>query len=197
MIKMKRISILLIITMLAFAGKAQVAINTDGSAPASGSILHVKGSGGHAFFIDDSSGKVGIGTLTPSEMLEVDGNTKITGNVNVGTKVNRPTQGTADLIPIAYGIVKNDGTVLEAGTGNWSVVKYAKGKYNITIDNETYNSNTFITMVTPRFLNPDETSDDVRIANFGRVDGTKLRVNIKDGDGDFINNTFHFIIYKP
>ncbi len=53
--------------MIALVGKAQVTINTDGSSPAAGSILHVKGSGGHNFFIDDSNGKVGIGTITPSE----------------------------------------------------------------------------------------------------------------------------------
>ena len=117
------------------------------------------------------------------------------GAVNVGTKVNRSAQGTADLIPIAYGIVSFDGNVLNAGTGNWSVNKYGTGKYDITINNETFDSSNYMTQVTPRFLVLGTNSDDVRIASFGD-NNDKLRVYIKDGDGDFSNTTFHFIIYK-
>lgn len=46
--------------------QAQVAINTDGSAPNGNAILHVKGSGNNHFFINDATGDVGIGTLTPA-----------------------------------------------------------------------------------------------------------------------------------
>jgi len=74
------ISILLVLATTAFS---QVAINHDSSAPATGSIFHVKGSGNNDFYIDDASGKVGIGTTTPGEKLSVVGATSIDGNLNM------------------------------------------------------------------------------------------------------------------
>ncbi len=57
---------------------AQVAINMDGSAPASGSVLHVKGSSGD-FYIKESNGYVSIGNTSPVEKLTVvDGNLRLT-----------------------------------------------------------------------------------------------------------------------
>ncbi len=80
---MKKIIILFVLLTTAFAVHAQVAINKDGSSPTSGSILDVKGSGNHYFFIDDATGKVGINTTSPSEMLEVEGNAYVKGFVKV------------------------------------------------------------------------------------------------------------------
>lgn len=57
----------------------QVAINTDGSASASGAILHVKGSGNNNFFIDDATGEVGINTVSPTSELDVNGVVRIRG----------------------------------------------------------------------------------------------------------------------
>ncbi len=281
----KIIYIFIIFITMNFAVTAQVAINKDGSVPSTGAILDVKDATGHHFFVDDATGNVGIGTVLPSEKLEVSGNTKVTGNIEAGGditatgdvtangdlwgdnayittnaevserllvggasagvrqaaikagtgrlglaidsdddtyaslylnntgggpaiyaykgnvelndgEVNRAAQGSADLIPIAYGIVKYDGTILNAGTGNWSVNHIGTGKYDIEITSVTYNSNSFLTQITPRFLSSNTTSNDVRIPTFGVINSGKLRVNIKDGDGDFKNTTFHFIIYN-
>ncbi len=50
---------------------AQVAINHDGSSPASNTILHVKGSGQIPFVITDNDGKVGIGLTNPQRILDI------------------------------------------------------------------------------------------------------------------------------
>ncbi len=61
---------------------AQVAINKDGSAPAAGSILHVKGTAGD-FYIKDANGFVGIGTTNPSDKLHVkDGAFRVSSGTN-------------------------------------------------------------------------------------------------------------------
>lgn len=74
----KKFYFLALIAFLSFQYvSAQIAINMDGSVAASGSILHVKGSAGNHFYIDDATGFVGIGTLTPSELLHVNGAVRI------------------------------------------------------------------------------------------------------------------------
>ena len=76
---MKKIVLLLSIVLISSPFlTAQVAINMDGSAPASGAVLHVKGSGGD-FFIQESNGYVSIGNTSPVEKLTVvDGNLRLT-----------------------------------------------------------------------------------------------------------------------
>ncbi len=175
--------------------------------------------GGSNVYLTTSSDNVGIGTNSPSAKLDVNGdiyasndittnsdlwadNAYITtdletgGKVQVGTEVNRSAQGSADLIPIAYGVVSYDGTIKDSGTGNWSVTRTSTGRYDITINSENYSSDSYLTQITPRYLSTGTTSDNVRVASFGDS-SNKLRVYIKDGDGDFANTTFHFIVYKP
>ena len=64
---------------------SQIAINQDGSSPAAHSILTVKGSGGNYFFIDDTSGHVGINTLGPLAGLTVNGPLKLDSPGNGST----------------------------------------------------------------------------------------------------------------
>ncbi len=68
---MKKISILLVMIMAAFAVNAQVAINKDGTAPDANSILHVKGSSNVPFYIEDATGEVGINTISPVGALHI------------------------------------------------------------------------------------------------------------------------------
>ncbi len=142
-----------------------------------------------------NTGNVGIGVVAPAEKLDIVGNLKLSGTANVGTEVNRTAQGTADLIPIAYGVVSSTGTITNAGTGNWSVTSSSTGIYDITITSETYISDNYMTQITPRYLNTSTGANYVRAASFGD-NGGKLRIHIKDGVGTFSNTTFHFIVYK-
>ncbi len=59
--------------LICLNSQAQVAINNDGSAPDSSSILHIKGGSNNDFYINDASGNVGIGTTDPDCKLEVSG----------------------------------------------------------------------------------------------------------------------------
>ncbi len=70
---MKRIQYFFITLILLSAGllQAQIAINKDGSTPASGTILHVKGSGGNSFVIDDATGYVGMNVMTPEMAIDI------------------------------------------------------------------------------------------------------------------------------
>ncbi len=142
-----------------------------------------------------NSGNVGIGVVAPAEKLDIAGNLQLSGTAKVGTEVNRAAQGTADLIPIAYGVVSSTGTITNAGTGNWSVTSSSTGIYDITITSETYTSDNYMTQITPRFLTTSTGASNVRAASIGDSGG-KLRIHIKDGVGAFSNSTFHFIVYK-
>ncbi len=62
------ITIVLLSTSLAYT---QVAINKDGSDPLPNSILHVKGSGINAMYIDYATGYVGLNNIVPSYRLHV------------------------------------------------------------------------------------------------------------------------------
>jgi hypothetical protein len=80
---MKKVTIVLsMILLFAASSYAQVAINKDGSDPNASSILHVKGSNGDDFYIDDASGKVGIGTTSPEVKLDVAGKIRIKDLMN-------------------------------------------------------------------------------------------------------------------
>jgi hypothetical protein len=60
-------------------------------------------------------GNVGIGTSNPSQKLD------IAGNLNLSGRVTRPATGPANLLPVAFGNVQPDGSIL-GGTGNFSVI---------------------------------------------------------------------------
>jgi len=95
------------------------------------------------------------------------------------------------LIPIAYGIVKYDGTILNTGTGNWTISHTSTGIYEISINNENYDSDNYMTQISVRYL-----LTGLRIPFFGN-NGNNLEVRIKDGSSHLKDNSFHFIVYKP
>jgi hypothetical protein len=133
-----------------------------------------------------SNGKVGVGINNPvsSAILEVNGDTKING------EVNRPTTGSANMVPIAYGAILSNGTI-QANSGNITCARVGVGSYEITITGENYFYLNYITSTTcmPSTSFP-------RIISAGSVSGN-LTINIYDTDGTLADTAFSFVTYKP
>lgn len=97
-------------------------------------------------------GNVGIGNNDPQEKLDVSGNIKISG------EIRRAATGTASLLPLCYGVVNADGTIV-SGTGNFTVTRPDTGYYQVNISGLSasasvavvtgnYNVSTFASMLT-------------------------------------------------
>ncbi len=80
---MKRTIILTTAILIATITFSQVAINKDGSEPDANTILHVKGSGTHALYVDYANGYVGLNTNNPQYRLHV--NSTVTDTRTYGT----------------------------------------------------------------------------------------------------------------
>ncbi|NOX48557.1 MAG: hypothetical protein GXO89_16435 [Chlorobi bacterium] len=68
---MKKVIIITIVLLSSSLAYTQVAINKDGSDPLPNSILHVKGSGVNAMYIDYATGYVGLNNIIPNYRLHV------------------------------------------------------------------------------------------------------------------------------
>ncbi len=132
----------------------------------------------------DSIGKLGIGTTSPDERLEVTGNIKLSG------EINRTTTGVANLVPICYGSI-NTGTppTITSGTGNFSVTSVFTGQYEITITGEVYTTTGYITIVTPVNTAPI-------IVSTSQAGLNKLLIGTFTHAGASINTDFHFAVFK-
>ena len=186
----------------AVTGSRQVAIK--GASGRVGLAIEADGSGYAALYLYNNSGsaiqinKGSIGLYGASDSVNLSGTNSdlnLNGansslNINGTGEVNRAAQGNADLVPIAYGVVKYDGTILNSGTGNWSVNWNSTYKqYEISITGETYFYADYITQATLLF------GGAITIQT-GSVSGN-LIVQAKNSSGAGIQNTFSFIVYKP
>ena len=106
-------------------------------------------------------------------------------DINIEGEIHTENTGSANMIAIAYGTIKSDGSVL-AGSGNISVSKIT-GKYTITITGESYIYYNYITTATLSSTGFIET---------GSVSG-KLLVFTSDTSGDLSDIGFSFVVYKP
>lgn len=127
---------------------------------------------------------VGIGTV-PSAKLDVNGTVNVSGEVN-----NTAKTGAANLVPIAYGSITNTGTILNVGTGNFTVTwDAANSRYLITIIGESYHFSNYITTVTPiSSANLSTATDSV---------GGDLVVTIYNSTNTKVQNSFQFVVFKP
>lgn len=133
-----------------------------------------------------SNGKVGIGVDPASTaLLEVNGDTKING------EVNRPATGTANLVPIAYGMIGETGVIYN-GSGNFTVVRSPINPldYLITISGESYYFTDYTTNATvinatiPLIIGTSSLGGGIIVSIFNLA-GTKISAN------------FSFVTYKP
>ncbi len=108
--------------------------------------------------------------------------------VVVDGEVNRPSTGSANMIPIAYGLVNRDGTTRN-GTNNFTVTKSSgNGKYLISVNGEILGLNTHIMVLTA-------------LADYGAVAsyvifGEDYYVNTRTLDNLEFDISFSFVIYK-
>jgi hypothetical protein len=139
---MKRniITIIIAIWMLSSASAyAQVAINKDGSDPAAGAILHIKGSGGNHFFVNDADGFVGISITNPSVPLEVVRNVwpdivKVRADFSNNALIFSSGSNWAS---ISAGPTNRDDIVLRHSSGDIGIgTTLPSGKFHVTTDTD-------------------------------------------------------------
>jgi hypothetical protein len=128
----------------------------------------------------DSIGRIGIGTTTPDEKLDVNGNIKFSG------EINHVSTGNANMVPICYGSVTDMGSII-AGTGNFSVTKTGTGLYEITLNGGSFGGQQTI-IVTPKAFNP-------RLAVAWTPFGV-LEVRTFTSAGGAVDTDFTFIVYR-
>ncbi|MBS1715803.1 MAG: hypothetical protein JST30_15860 [Armatimonadetes bacterium] len=97
---------------------------------------------------------------------------------------------TATMVPIAYGVVFSDGTVAQAGSGNWTSSKLGVGQYNVAIAGTTLGQSTSVILATSVGIGSTETCGVSSGAN-GTWD-----VGVHDQNGAAVDSNFHFVIFK-
>jgi trimeric autotransporter adhesin len=86
-------------------------------------------------------------------VLQTDGNFRINQSVDIGEKLTRPATGIANLLPLAYGKINGNGTIL-SGTPNVTINKIGEGQYELSLNGEANvyaNSTDYFVFVTPDF----------------------------------------------
>ncbi len=165
-------------------------VNGGGTIGTSGRLLFHTSNGGvltEKVRITET-GNVGIGTSTPSQKLDVNGTINISSNT--GEVNNSAKTGAANLVPIAYGSINGTGTILNAGTGNFSVTWDAGNLwYLITITGESYHFANYITTVTP--------IGSANLSSATTSVGGDLIVTIYSSANTKVQNSFQFVIFKP
>lgn len=97
---------------------------------------------GDDMVVDDATNRVGIGTVAPTEKLQVQGNVLVTGNASInGGRITGTETGAANnMLPLAYGKVNFSGNKV-SGTANFtSANRVGTGDYNLFITGANSNS---------------------------------------------------------
>lgn len=138
----------------------------------------------------------GAGNVTGRVHLTLQANPRFTldaTSTNIyDAELNRTLKtGNANLVPICYGNVSSTGFV-QAGSGNFTVIHSAgSGFYEIAINDEEYQFQQYITVVTPI-----GTSGGAVVACTGSG-ADRLQVQLYTLAGADIDRNFHFVVYKP
>jgi hypothetical protein len=127
------------------------------------------------------NGNVGIGNLAPTQKLDVNGTVKLSG------ELNRAATGTANLVPIAFGTVQDNGFIL-SGSGNWTIADLGTGHKQITVTGVTLGIGAH-TIVGSTFASTP------RFASFLIITG-ELEVFTYNASSTLVNTPFSFVIYS-
>jgi hypothetical protein len=132
-------------------------------------------------FLADSSVVIRAGGNFTRLTVDKNGNSTFTG------EIRRPSTTTANLVPICYGSVDDNGAIL-SGTGNFSVTHTSTGVYTIDIDDESYTNSGYTSNVSPVNSNPRMTAIT--------SSGGNLLVRTYNSAGTLVDCIFHFVVYK-
>jgi hypothetical protein len=115
-------------------------------------------------------------------------------------EVNTAATGTANLLPLAYGRIRADGTVLN-GTGNFTVTQPLPGLglYNITITSPgNLNLTNAICVVSCRIGTTVSVNDFSAAAASGGPNGlVEVEVRRLSNPANADEQGFNFVIYRP
>lgn len=134
------------------------------------------------------NGNIGIG-ISPAEKLDVAGTIKLTG------EVNSPSSGSANLLPLAYGKIRFDGTVL-GGTGNFSVNKTGTGLYEITLTGESNvytNQGSYMVQVTVESSATKLAAASFQVNNSIQVRTAQPRINYTNAFCNSCSDVYSYI----
>lgn len=97
----------------------------------------------------DELGRVGLNESNPTSRLHVNGDANITGNISLSNngEVQSSATGSYSLIPLCYGTVDTDGTIL-SGTPNFTVTKLGTGDIKIEVPGSSASTTVLVTCIT-------------------------------------------------
>lgn len=108
--------------------------------------------------------------------------------VKIDAAVTRPSTGTANLVPIAYGNINGYNGTIYSGTSNFTFVRVNPGVYRLTITGETYTNTGYTTIVSPLGYVP----------NIGSSSGDMglMHIYLWTSAGVPTDGYFNFVLYK-
>ena len=134
--------------------------------------------------------RVGIGTGSPEEKLDVRGNVKILGSIAMAGEITKTNVAEGSFLPLCYGKVSFGGEH-SSGSSNFTSENLSTGRYKIYNSSILYNSTIIVTL---------NSSNAQIIASAGCSTG-ECTVYLKDGfsnNNSFapIDQAFYFVIYR-
>ena len=110
------------------------------------------------------------------------------GTLDLSGEIQQVTTGSAHLVPIAYGVIDSDGTVL-SGTGNFTAV-LENYFYNITINDHMFSENSYTVQVSRIGFSGAQPTYD--------ADNGTLEIQFVT-DNPFVleHAKFSFVVFKP
>ena len=145
------------------------------------------------------SNDLSVNARLDADEIFCNSNLEVSDDLTVGSitisagEIQKTSTGTANMIPIAYGSVNSDGTIITgASSGNFTVDHPSVGNYKIAITGVTYNYTTCAQSVTlmghAGFVRTGSASGKLLVYTYD-VTG--------DDDADKKNIMFSFVVYKP
>ena len=152
------------------------------------------------------NGNFGIGTTSPNEKLEVNGNIRISAE---GSEVNRTTDGAdktgnAHLLPIGYATANTDGSFITGGSGmhftpNMVVEKIQDGQYSVTVSDFTSDFTKNYPVVNVSIVKTVATisQNNIGFITWRPINPKEIIVETYDLNGDLSGRAFSIVVFNP